>query len=274
MGSLVHDLQNDLRKPGKTVVEVLRTAKLISSKLGLKEISGWLDAELNGYASDAPIPAYRNVSGGRLEAYNPAIGRWLPAGDVSMDSFPNRQPIAELEELAKSKELSITPQRHYPLNSFAGAEGIVNQFPQRVVISSAKIRTVLEGVKDKLLDWAIELEQRGVLGENMSFDEKEKQSAKGHVFHIQNATGIFGNVSNSQVTVYDYSSIHQNLKDAGVPQKERNEIEDILDELKSANPQERKSLLEKGKEWVVKNEQLLGAGASIIRKALGLPGVD
>lgn len=33
------------------------------------------------------------------------------------------------------------------------------------------------------------------------------------------------------------------------------------------------SLIEKGKAWIVKNQEFLGAGASIVRKALGIPDV-
>ena len=76
----------------------------------------------------------------------------------------------------------------------------------------------------------------------------------------------------STVNIYDYSSIQQQLKQQNVPQRERNKIENILDELKT-NPstQKRKSLMEKGKSWIVKNQKVLGASAEIVRRALGMP---
>lgn len=70
--------------------------------------------------------------------------------------------------------------------------------------------------------------------------------------------------------VYDHSSLYQTLKQQNVPQQERNELENIMDEFKTANADKKKSLLEKGKAWVVKNQEFLGASASIVRKALGL----
>jgi len=79
-----------------------------------------------------------------------------------------------------------------------------------------------------------------------------------------------GNVSDSNVNVYDFDSIHQELKQWKVPQTERNELENILDALKSSPPEEKRSLIEKGKAWIVKNQEFLGAGASVIRKALGM----
>jgi molybdopterin synthase catalytic subunit len=104
----------------------------------------------------------------------------------------------------------------------------------------------------------------------MSFDEKERKSAQSQVFNIQHFTGVLGDVSHSSVQVYHYSSLHQTLKQQNVPQEERNKLENIMDELKTADPTQKKSLLEKGKAWIVKNQKFLGASASIVRKALGI----
>src|SRR5437868_3753271 len=100
----------------------------------------------------------------------------------------------------------------------------------------------------------------------MSFDSKEKQNAQNQTFNIQHFTGVFGDVTNSNVNVYDYSSIHQLLKQRNVPQVERNEFENILDELKTAEPAKKVSIIERGKAWIVKNQE---AGISLARKALG-----
>ena len=81
---------------------------------------------------------------------------------------------------------------------------------------------------------------------------------------------MLGDVSHSSVQVYHYSSLHQTLKQQNVPQEERNKLENIMDELKTADPTQKKSLLEKGKAWIVKNQKFLGASASIVRKALGI----
>ncbi len=268
MSSLVHDLQNDIRRSGKSVTEILRTAKLISAKLGLTDISVWLDAELNGYKSGQTIPAYRLISSGNFQILNPARG-WQALGSYDGPPIPSGQAVTELVKLAEERQAVMVPPQHIPVEALGGMDYMVNQFDQRVIISGSQIAGIIEAVKNKVLEWTIELEQRGILGENMSFDAREKHSAQSQTFHIQNATGVFGNVSNSQVTIYDYSSVHQTLKQAGVPQDARNEIENIMDALKTAKPDEKKSLIERGKSWIVKNEQLLGASASIVRKAFG-----
>ena len=104
----------------------------------------------------------------------------------------------------------------------------------------------------------------------MSFDEKERKSAQGQVFNIQHFAGVLGDVSHSSVQVYDYSSLHQVLKQQQVPQQDRNELENIMDELKTADPAKKSTLLEKGKAWIATNEKFLGATVAVVRKALGI----
>jgi hypothetical protein len=48
MSSLVKDFQRDIVQSSKSTTELLRTAKLISAKLGLNDITEWVNSELNG----------------------------------------------------------------------------------------------------------------------------------------------------------------------------------------------------------------------------------
>jgi hypothetical protein len=106
-------------------------------------------------------------------------------------------------------------------------------------------------------------------GAKSAESERKVQGTHHQTFNIQNVTGIVGNVTGSHVSVYDYGSIQQAIKNAGVPREARNEIEDILDELKKGEPERRKSLVARGEAWVVKHQEVLGAAASIVMKAIG-----
>jgi hypothetical protein len=108
------------------------------------------------------------------------------------------------------------------------------------------------------------------MGENMSVAKEKKRMAQQQTFNIQHFTGVLGDVKISSVMVYDYSSIHQMLKEHNVPQKERNEFENILDELKTAEPKKKATLIERGKAWIVRNEPFLGRTITLARRALGL----
>ena len=46
-------------------------------------------------------------------------------------------------------------------------------------ISTHRIVEAVEQVKNCLLEWTLNLESKGILGENMTFNEMETESAKG-----------------------------------------------------------------------------------------------
>jgi len=118
--------------------------------------------------------------------------------------------------------------------------------------------------------------KRGIKGENMNFDEKEKQTAGDLTFNIGTVHGAVGNLSNSpttinntHVTLYEYNSIQQLLIDHKIPKQDRRELEDIMDELKEAAPEKKSSLLASAEKWIVRHKELLGGVAEVVGKAIG-----
>lgn len=267
MNSIVRQLQRDILESKRGVTELLRTAKVISAKLDLDDISHWVDCELKGYRAEMP-PSYRKIGGGNLQILNPVQG-WVPAGHVD-EPWPVFQPVTELEELAKGEALTMPLKNHYPIESLSGSDNWETSWPQQLIISNVPIKRIIEAVKEELLNWTIELEKRGILGENMEFGNDDQKAAVNQIFNIQKVIGVAGNVCHSTVQVADYSSIHALLKEHGVPQDQRNELENIMDEMHGAKSAEKSNILEKAKGWVVKNKEILGASAEIVRKALGL----
>jgi hypothetical protein len=271
MGSIVKQLQKDILNPQKRLTEILRTAKLIAAKLDLKDISGWIDQELSGYKNVAgkDMPAYRHVRGGVLKIFNPYRG-WDHAGDFKDIDMPIHNSATELEDLVSSgNELCITPPMHIPVHTTDGIlEYEFNQFRQILAIPNSKFKRLLDAVREEVLNWTIELEKRGIMGEDMTFDENEQNSAVSQTFHIEKVIGVAGNVSRSKVVAYDYSSVHQTLKECGVPQAERNELENIMDNLPAASGSQKKTLIARGKDWIVKNKDFLGTSIDLVKKAL------
>lgn len=90
----------------KSTVELLRTAKLISAKLRLNDITEWVNLELNGYQDGAAIPPYRCLSGGELQVRNP-VRSWLPVEQLT-NTFKAGQPISELETLSNSESIIVS----------------------------------------------------------------------------------------------------------------------------------------------------------------------
>src|ERR1700730_16075077 len=267
MKPLVIRFQEDLTTGTKKITEQLRTAKLISAKLELAVVQDWIGHELDGYPNLAKLPKYRFISGGQLQFCNPAHG-WIPAMAPSLSNIPVYRSIVVLEAHNKGDRLYCMPAKKIPLTDLAGGTAMITSFPQRIEFSVSAAIGIVEAVRNRLLEWSIELERQGILGENMSFKDEEKAIAKNQTFNIEHMTGFIGDVSQSKVEVYDYSSIHKTLKDAGIPKTERDSLEEIMDELKVSSPEEKPRLFEKGKAWVTKNQEFLGATASIVIKAL------
>ena len=135
-----------------------------------------------------------------------------------------------------------------------------------LVIGRNQLIGIVEKVRNKILEWSLDLEKHGVLGEGLNFTKKEVQKAQGLTVNIGNFTGVLGDVTNAHVQIGDYNSIRTELKKAGIPLSERAELEDILDELPKTEGDERKGLLKKGMEWVRRNGPAIGVLSETIRK--------
>jgi hypothetical protein len=268
MGSAIQNLQTAIVEGNQSIIQLLRHTKLISAKLALTEVEKWVDLELNGYpiGENGPeVPEYRIITAESLLVHNPVRG-WQYVGDVrrSVEVF---QPISDVEMLSKEEQCSYTPPKNYQLSTSIGTTE-PSRWPQRLVISPNEFKGILEAVRNELLEWAINLEKRGIKGENMSFDENEKQTAGSMVFNIGTVHGAVGNVSNSPVTFYDNKTMNQLFVEKNIPKQDRRELEDILDELKTAEPAKKKSLVARAEELVVKHKEALGAAAEIIVKTV------
>jgi len=266
MSSAVHNLQKAILSGKQSLTQLLRQAKLIAAKLNLEDLEKWVDLELNGYSDNTEPPPYREFATQAIEIRNPIRG-WEFAGHFHR-KMKARQPIADIENLSRGATLTLALTRNMPVSDGIGGS-FGSNWPQRAVISGATFKHIVEAVTNALLQFSTELEKQGIKGEDMNFDDKEKQSASSQVFNIQKFTGVLGNVQNSQVTLYDYGSVNQLLIDHHVPKNARRELEDILDELKEAPPEKKPSLIARGEAWIVKHKELLGTGAELIGKAVG-----
>jgi hypothetical protein len=272
MSSIVLELQKEAMDEQRRVSDCLRKALIVATKLNLGEFRDWIEKELKGYKKDDPIPEYRKVKG-VVEFHNPYHG-WCPVlfkDSKSKEAFSTRyinQTIGELEELLKGlgpKEktmIEIPPeilQRAFPEQLELGLVPCLN-------IGQSEIFGIIETVRNMLLEWSLKLEKDGILGEGLTFSQKEKEIASTINYHIGSFSGVLGNVQSTNLQIGDYNVIHSELKKFGVPQEERNELENILDGLKSADAEGKKSLLKRGSEWLMRNADKIGVLSETIRK--------
>ncbi len=183
MSSLIQELQQEAYNPSVSVLDLLRKALIVATKLNITEFQEWIELELKGY-QDQPIPDYRKVAA-TIRGWNPYHG-WQPI--VGHDQYtlelyetacsPSiRQSISELVALIDSGEngmhLQLSPQIESILIGTVNAQ-------IKIIISSASIKRIVESVRDVILRWSLKLEEHGITGEGINFTQQEKQIAGKH----------------------------------------------------------------------------------------------
>lgn len=168
---IVIQLQSDCLDAAVPISTLLRKAKLVASKLALGQTEGWLESELNGYkCALKELPAYR-IGVGQPKFFNPVHG-WL---DIVLTDSHTRdmvstaylpQAIAELEHLAGESGNFVIFGFIPPINDFLHNQLNV-QFNCGLHVSKTVLVAAVEGVKNVVLDWAVQLESKGIVGEGL-----------------------------------------------------------------------------------------------------------
>jgi len=268
MKPLVLQFQEDLLSKDKSIGDLLRMAKMISAKLGQEDLYEWFGQELNGYPDGVALPQYLLVSGGQLEFRDPHFG-WQQAMVPPLNEIPIHEAITKLSVFGAKDRFYWTSSVKLPLTDQYGNSEPIMSYPQRTEFPVANIIAMVEEVKNRLGDWSTELEKQGILGENMSFREEEKTSAKNQVFNIQNMSGGFiGDPSHSTVSVTSYGNVLSLLESSAAPQVEKDELKRILQDLEQATPERKPALREKITAWLTKNGEFIGGMLGGILKSI------
>lgn len=213
MSGLVLELQADALNRSVSCSDLLRKALVVSRKLSIGAIEGWLRNELNGYSLDNDeVPIYREIHG-QIKVWNPYHG-WQPLnfGDPKEAEILSKrkimQPIGELDSLLDDKEGGAlqVPFSQNIVNSLM--KGMAVPLQPTLHVSRTEIVGILDTARNTVLDWALELEKEGVIGEGMTFSKEEQQAADQVTYQI---TNNIGSMQNSQLQ-QDSSGALQNLE--------------------------------------------------------------
>lgn len=223
MPPLVLGLQMDAQDPNVRVSDLLRKALAVARKLKLAEFAKWIERELEGYAGvpDDQIPRYRRIRG-ELEGWNPYHG-WVPVflGEDLEEAVSvqfTRQSISELEDMVTRSRPGAIYQFVMPTRvkeALGRAVGFSTDF--RVSLNRSSLVAILEAVRNTILQWTLDLEERGILGGETRFTEEEVKRAEhtrevhqyffGPVGQIQQDT--IGSVQMQQYQELDVDVIRQ-----------------------------------------------------------------
>jgi hypothetical protein len=201
MSYLVIELQRDALNPNISVTNLLRKALVVAKKLNLGDFDHWVNLELNGYyEQDSKVPKYRHVIG-QLKGLNPFSG-WMPTsfgGNNELEkTVTNRdvgEKISELEYLISSEknDLCITfpSSVEQQLNRLFSSDTKFQLF-----VDKSQFHGILEAVRTTILNWALQLECDGILGDEMIFSQQERAIADSKNYTVNY---FYGDVNNSQI---------------------------------------------------------------------------
>lgn len=251
------------------ITELLSRAKMISVKLGLNDISEWLDYEINGYPSYDLLPDYRILKNLPLRAFNPYVG-WIPyqIGDTSntdkelyeaLTSIHISNPISMIVDFVK-EDMIMHSEVPAGLASFLQEAADID-FRIAWAINPALLTNIFSNIKSKILDWALYLESKNIYGEGLRFSAEERNEAI--AMTVNNTNNFNGNVTNAGtigagnagdinqqniVNIGDFSSLERQLKNYGIADDDIKNLKDIID--KSPKPVSSSNLGERVGGWV------------------------
>jgi AbiTii len=189
MTSLVLELQNDARCSSSSILDLLRNALVVATKLNLPDFQKWINQELDGYDRIKEAPDYRFVQG-IIETISPYSGVVYHRGTVTHDVLI-AQPLSELIALTHNSISSSSSRVNLPLYSLNWNRTTNGS------IMIASIKHIEDAVRNIILKQSLKLQSLGILGEGMTFSLEEKEAAvKYEITNIQTFHGAVGAVQN------------------------------------------------------------------------------
>lgn len=236
--SVVLELQQLAADGEKNILDLLRKALLVATKLNLIELKQWVQNELNGYKRDK-LPAYRQIHA-QVKGRNPyhgLISIRFPDKEMewALSSVPINDSVSALYDLIEHKKPTDVLHRQMPFE----AQRIVSQLLESPfqnievfwVLQRSQIVEILETIRNTILEWSLKLESEGILGDGISFSENEKQKASSStvIQHVENLNfqGVLGSVTDSNLTQNLQLTIQKNNLDS---------LRDYLSSLKIEKP--------------------------------------
>jgi hypothetical protein len=199
MPGIVLELQREALDKSVHISDLLRKALLVAKKLKIVDLESWILSELNGYTDASMIPDYRWVSG-EIKSFNPYNGMWLPimfheSQSEMHNALTKRQcgqAIAEIESLISTTKDGQLCMQYSSEVQAKFIESLDLDSPPVLIVPESRLHGIIDTVRTMILDWALKLEEKGIIGDNLSFSDEDRKAASHIVFNI-------GSMSNSQI---------------------------------------------------------------------------
>ena len=211
MAGIVIQLQEDALSKDTDILSLMRKAYLIARKLKLKEFEEWISCEQNGYDADKEVPDYRKIAG-EIKAWNPYHG-WIPVIFEETTPFHEHEVRDTLASLVNVYDNSDGEMClfNFPseINAYLSQCGPMStKFSLHVSLNL--IFNIMEQVRNKILEWAITLEENDIIGEGLLFSSEEKHRAQNTLAVVNYTNNFFSDATGVQIQ-QDTKSSHQEM---------------------------------------------------------------
>lgn len=201
MEGIVLELEREALDENVGIEALLRKAYLVARKLKLTDFEKWINNEQNGYEGE--VPEYRMI-GGEYKALNPYRG-WIPVvlpANVAkvIAKVPLHNSISSFCDVYNTSEGSISFTVGAEITEFLNksSDGFDTKFS--FYSSRSEIYRIISTVRNKILDWALLLEENEIFGEGMTFTEKEKEIASTTKVINNYTNNFYGNASEVDIS--------------------------------------------------------------------------
>ncbi|EHD13267.1 hypothetical protein CIN_14590 [Commensalibacter intestini A911] len=241
------ELQKQAMDSSTDIVELVKYAYAIACKLDLQDFADWCNAELEGYTEhcEVSLPEYRCVDGtlkvssmnGRTERYS--FSDADKTSRLSRMGFPNDISslikIIEGAEQGKWISAKLSPKLE---QSIVDDPEYIFAIEAYLEVHISELEKIFSKIRKIILDWTLNCEKQGVLGDEWIFTDKEKAMAQNITYNIglvQNMANhntestINQTAQNISVTKGDLQSLVNFLSDKGISKSEIQEFKEIID---------------------------------------------
>ncbi len=247
--NLLDDIRSDLINEAADLSNTLRKAKILARALGLPEFKEWVDFELGGYPDDDKVPSYRKFHPTNLGTFtgyfqSSVKNLVLPTYNLppKVKQFAENlilfQGMGELEAIAA--QITDSHQVKWPQEMIILAQESLKLENGMVLIdahqpvSSHLVLGILDQVKNKLLDFVLDLQESNITAEDLNNRSVENELAR-NLFHINIygnhnvvAGGTHVNQSVNSVQLGDLDSLVSFLREHNVEESDLRDLEDAV----------------------------------------------
>jgi hypothetical protein len=253
--TLLQQIQTEALETHGDLAALLRRCRILAQRLNLEELKEWVTSELEGYAQNDTLPAYRKIETNLILAhFNGFAGAQLKNAQIPTTAIPEqlREPlthvyfheaIAEIAQMLRDNTDGIRAPWPVEAVRLIGQGDIYQGYflmqALRVVNNSA-LRGILDQVQNRILNFALELEAKSpAAGEPIVKPGKGLDSDVRNIFYktiirgnVQNLAQGSGSVHQSQYTVstQDLGSLSRTLAELGILSAEIKKAETAIAE--------------------------------------------